>query len=149
MYNKIKETTRMMSHQMFSVPQSSPTLCGPMDCSLPGSSVHGILQARILEWVAISFSRGSDLPNPGNESMSLTSPSLADRFFTTSATWEALSHQIDNMNKEIEIIKRNQMGILRLKIITTEIKNSLEELNSRFQSVSNSRFSISRFHSTI
>ena len=38
---------------------STPTLCNPMDCSLPGSSVHGILQARILEWVAISFSRGS------------------------------------------------------------------------------------------
>ena len=92
-----------------------------MDCSLPGSSVHGILQARILEWVAISFSRGSDLPNPGNEPTSLASPSLADRFFTASATWEAPSHQIDNMNKEIEIIKRNQMGILRLKIITTEI----------------------------
>ena len=36
-----------------------PTLCDPMDCSPPGSSVHGILQARILEWVAISFSRGS------------------------------------------------------------------------------------------
>ena len=34
----------------------SPTLCDPMDCSLPGSSLHGILQARILEWVAISFS---------------------------------------------------------------------------------------------
>ena len=35
------------------------TLCNPMDCSLPGSSVHGILQARVLQWVAISFSRGS------------------------------------------------------------------------------------------
>ena len=41
------------------VAQSYPTLCNPVDCSLPGSSVHGILQARILEWVAISFSRGS------------------------------------------------------------------------------------------
>ena len=40
------------------VAQSCPTLLDPMDCSLPGSSVHGILQARILEWVAISFSRG-------------------------------------------------------------------------------------------
>ena len=40
------------------VTQSCPTLCGPMDCSLPGSSVHGIFQARVLEWVAISFSRG-------------------------------------------------------------------------------------------
>ena len=38
------------------VAQSCPTLCNPMDYSLPGSSVHGILQARILEWVAISFS---------------------------------------------------------------------------------------------
>ena len=42
--------------------QSCPTLCEPKDCSLPGSSVHGILQARILEWVAISFSRGSSQP---------------------------------------------------------------------------------------
>ena len=41
------------------VTQSCPTLCYPMDCSLPVSSVHGILQARILEWVAIPFSRGS------------------------------------------------------------------------------------------
>ena len=41
------------------VAQSSPTLCDPMDCSLRGSSVHGIFQARVLEWVAISFSKGS------------------------------------------------------------------------------------------
>ena len=38
------------------VAQSCPTLCDPMDCSLPGSSVHGIFQARVLEWVAIAFS---------------------------------------------------------------------------------------------
>ena len=44
---------------MYSVAQFCLTLCNPMDCSLPGSSVHGILQARILEWVAISYSRGS------------------------------------------------------------------------------------------
>ena len=44
------------------VTQSCPTLCDPMDCSPPGSSVHGILQARILEWVAISSSRGSSRP---------------------------------------------------------------------------------------
>ena len=42
--------------------QSCPTLSDPVDCSLPGSCIHGILQARILEWVAISFSK--DLPNP-------------------------------------------------------------------------------------
>ena len=56
------------------------TLCGPMDCGLPGSSVHGILQARILEWDAISFSR--DLPDPG---IKPESPALAGGFFTTSA----------------------------------------------------------------
>ena len=44
------------------VTQSCPTLCDPMDCSLPGFSIHGIFQARILEWVAISFSRGSSQP---------------------------------------------------------------------------------------
>ena len=44
------------------VAQSCPTLCDPVDCSPPGSSVHGVLQARILEWVAISFSRGSSEP---------------------------------------------------------------------------------------
>ena len=44
------------------VPQSCPTLWNPVDCSLPGFSVHGILQARILEWVTISLSRGSSRP---------------------------------------------------------------------------------------
>ena len=43
------------------VTQSCPTSSDPMDCSLPGSSVHEIFQARVLEWVAISFSRGSSL----------------------------------------------------------------------------------------
>ena len=50
------------------VAQSCPTLCDPEDCSLPGSSVHGIFQARTLDWVAISFSRGSSQiqgSNPG------------------------------------------------------------------------------------
>ena len=45
--------------------QSFPTLCNPMDCSLPGCSVYGIFQARILEWVANSFSRGSSWPWDG------------------------------------------------------------------------------------
>ena len=45
-------------------PQSCPAFCDPMDCSLPGSPAHGILQARILEWVAMPSSR-EDLSNPG------------------------------------------------------------------------------------
>ena len=50
---------------LYSVAQSCPTLCNPRDCSSPGSSVHGILQARILEWVAIPFP--GDLPYLGIE----------------------------------------------------------------------------------
>ena len=63
------------------------TLCNPTDCGLPGSFVHGILQARILEWIAVSYSR--DLPDAGMEHVSLPSPALAGGFFTTGATWEA------------------------------------------------------------
>ena len=48
------------------VAQSCLTLCDPVDCSPPVSSVHGILQARILEWVAISFSRGSEALGKGD-----------------------------------------------------------------------------------
>ena len=62
-------------------------LCDLMACSLPGFSVRGVLQARILEWVAMPSSR--DLPNPGIELASLTSNALAGRFFITCATWEA------------------------------------------------------------
>ena len=60
------------------VTQSCLTLCNPMNCSPPGSSVHGTFQARILEWVAIFFSR--ILPKLGMEPWS---PALAGGFFTT------------------------------------------------------------------
>ena len=59
------------------VTQSCPTLCYPMDCSLPSSSVHGILQARILEWVAFPFSRGSFQPRDQTQVSH-----IADEFFT-------------------------------------------------------------------
>ena len=56
------DTTEWLTHMHAKLLQSCLTLCDPMDYSLPGSSVHGILQARILEWVAMSFSRGSLQP---------------------------------------------------------------------------------------
>ena len=68
------------------VTQSCPTLCNPTDCSLPGSSIHGILQARILEWVAVSFSRGSSRPR-NRTHVSL----IAGRRFNLWATREAES----------------------------------------------------------
>ena len=64
------------------------TLCGPMDHSPPGSSVHGISRAGKLEWVAVSSSRG--FPDLGTEPASLVSPALAGGFFNTSTTREAL-----------------------------------------------------------
>ena len=67
------------------VAQSCPTLCNPVDGSLPGSSVHGILQARVLEWVAISFSRGSSRPRDQTWVFSHT----VGRRFTLLATREA------------------------------------------------------------
>ena len=64
--------------------QSCTTLCNPMDYSPLGSSVRGILQASVLEWVAMPSP--GDLPNPGNEPVSIMSPAFADGFFPTSAT---------------------------------------------------------------
>ena len=58
------------------VTQSCPTLCGPMDCSLPGSSLHGILQVRVLEWVAISSSRGSSQPRDRTQSPAFQADTL-------------------------------------------------------------------------
>ena len=76
------------------VVQSCLTFCNSMDCNPAGSSVHGTFQARILQWVAISFSKG--LPKPGTELTSL-SPALAGRFFTTSASWEARSSKLEHL----------------------------------------------------
>ena len=65
------------------VAQSCPTLCDPIDCSPPSSSVHGILQARILEWVAMPSSRGSSEPRDWTQVSC-----VAGGFFTISATRE-------------------------------------------------------------
>ena len=66
------------------VAQLCPTLCDPMDCNLPGFSIHGILQARILEWVTISFSRGSSWPRDWTRASS-----IGGRRFNLWATREA------------------------------------------------------------
>ena len=65
------------------VAQSCPTLCDPIDCSLPGSSIHGIFQAVVLEWIAISFFRGSSQPRARTQVSH-----IVDRYFTIWATRE-------------------------------------------------------------
>ena len=74
-----------LSHQgrWNEIAQSCPILCDPIDCSLPGSSVHGIFQAIVLEWIAISFSRGSSQPRARARVSR-----ILDRRFTVWATRE-------------------------------------------------------------
>ena len=72
---------------VFLVAQSCLALCGPMDCSLPDSSVRGIFQARILEWVAFFHSMGSS--GPRFQACVFCVSSISGRFLTTIATWEA------------------------------------------------------------
>ena len=97
--------------------QLCTTLCDPMDCSPPSSSVYGILQERILEWVACPPPGAR--PNPGIKPISLMSPKLTGRFFTTSATWEALSNMVNTQPKfwsiNISIIPSNEYsGLISL-----------------------------------
>ena len=63
-------------------------LCDPMDGILPGAAVHGIFQARILKWIAVPSARGSSQPR--DQTHIFMSPALADSFFITSTTWEAI-----------------------------------------------------------
>ena len=85
---------------VFLVALSCPTLCNPMNCSTPGSSVHGILQARILQWVAMPSSRGSSQPRdsllfgpprkPMNPGMGSSLFLLQGNFPTQESNWSLL-----------------------------------------------------------
>ena len=80
-----------------------------MDCSPPGSPVHGISQARILEWVAIPSPR--DLPDPGIKPKSLVSPALAGRFFTAETPGKAISDaHISDYNETVGLLSSGFFG---------------------------------------
>ena len=94
---------------LFSHEVVSNSFCNPVDCSPPDSSVHGIFQARILEWVVISFSRVSFL-NPGIEPISYIS-CTAGRFFTTEPSWKPKLYKrnlISGNETKIKIAYRHQ-----------------------------------------
>ena len=104
------------------VAQSCPTLSDPMDCSLPGSSVHGILQTIVLEWIAIPFSRGSSRPGDWT-----WVSCIVDRRFTVWATREVLFnlrrfHLIMSLISQIEFVNvcRN-LNIQKQSILTRHI----------------------------
>ena len=87
------------------VAQSCLTLCGPMDCSLPGSSVHRIFQAKILEWVAISYSRGSSQPRDQTRASH-----IAGRWFTFWATRETLIGKNEGSKIARKIARKTKWG---------------------------------------
>ena len=93
------------------VAQSCLTLCDPMDCSLPGSTLHGILQAGILEWVAISFSRGSSRPRgdcrPTLQADALTSKPPGKPNFCKGLVKWSLSYTTDVSTDWYRIFKDN------------------------------------------
>ena len=118
------------------VAQSCPTLCDPMDCSPTGSSIHGIFQARVLEWVAISFSRGSSWPRDWTRVSC-----IAGRCFTIWATRKAHNPEEHAYTKKEEkyyfwvTLKREILPFINiLKWIITKVpvgskgylRNSLE-----------------------
>ena len=108
------------------VTQSCPTLCNPMDCSLPGSSVRGIFQARVLEWVAISFSRGSSQPRESN----LGLPHCRKMLYHLSHQGSHLLHLNNRQNKnENPIISRQDYHITHPW--TTEEKQTSKQTNKK------------------
>ena len=89
--------------------QSCPTFCDPMDCSLPGSSIHGIFQAKILECIAMPFSRGSSWPRDRTyvSYVSCFGRQVFFFFFNTRTTWEAqnrpwLDHIYKTLTRKVQ-----------------------------------------------
>ena len=104
--------------------QSCLTFYDPMNCSPPGSSVCGILQAKILEWVECP--PPGNLPNLGTEPASLMSCVLASRFFTTNATREVLAVCMLNLMEEyVKVSWKWQYRILRSRSSVSMLKYPL------------------------
>ena len=101
------------------VAQSCRTLCDPMDCSLPGFSVHGIFQARVLEWIAISFSRGSSRPRDRT-----WISHIGGRRFNLWATREA--------HKQSPNLEAHDTIIINLKDVLNRRKNKEEKKKTGF-----------------
>ena len=101
------------------VAQLCLTLCDPMDCSLPGSSVHGIFQAIVLEWTAISFSRGSSRPRDR-----IRVSCIVDRCFTIWATRE--------VGAKLSLVNKKTDGRLGVKNAAEDQANKLGSRSKNF-----------------
>ena len=103
------------------VAQLCLTLCNPTDSSPPGSPVHGVLQAKILEWVTISYSRWSSSPRDWTRV-----PCIVDRFLTVWATMEA--YQIDSNMETAQHVDRIKLILSLHEILVTKWVYLLEDL---------------------
>ena len=109
--------------------QSCLTLCSSRDCSSPGSSIHGILQARILEWVAIPFSRGSSQPRDWNRVSC-----IAGKFFTIWTTslffigMHFLSKELNQINSVVNFLD-HQVSSLEHPICRTVLGTGYTVIN--------------------
>ena len=112
--------------------QSCLTLCNPMDCSLPGSSIHGIFQARILEWVAISFCRGSTRPKDRTH---LSCVSCLDRqILYHYTTWEVHMNTISHLYCILHILYVHTMYILYIQVFHWIVNWSFKVMYETHQS---------------
>ena len=110
-----------------SVTQSYLTLSNPMDCSLPGSSIHGILQARISKWVAMPSSRGS---SPSRDRTQVSH--IVGRFFTVWASREALHGGLKQISADrvlgMEVANRELYMCLQWPLFIALIRHSPRKL---------------------
>ena len=116
------------------VAQSCPTLCDPMDCSLPGSSVHGIFQAIALEWIAISFSRGSSQPRART-----WVSRIVDRHFTPTALFKTgiSCKYYHGKTRRVCNVTQNAVGIIINKQV--EDKVLAKRINVHIEHVKHSK----------
>ena len=99
------------------VTQSCPTLCDAMDCSLPGSSVHGTFQAKVLEWVAISLSRGSSQPRDRIQ----VSLIVGRRFTVLSLFLKEMNIYVHKKNIQKKVHSGTLLNLFKLETTQTSI----------------------------
>ena len=119
LYHPVKESES-------EVAQLCLTLCDPMDCSLPGSSVHGIFQATVLEWIAISFSRGSSQPRNRTRVSH-----IVDRRFTIWATREVLISHKSPFNLQYRVTTTLYKFFQKIRTLLCIGFNHAPQTNSR------------------
>ena len=102
-------------------------LCDRMYCSLPGSSVHGILQARILEWVSLPFTRGSSWCRDWTHATHVSCIALVGGFFTTSATWDTflLNCTMVRLGHTIPLFWVLDSSFLSVVLVTDVLSNQI------------------------